>query len=167
MGEGPEQRKKSGRSRTGRTREYPKYQSAPVSPKEDPNAYKAKCLPTSPTKVTLSPSTIQALSPVSTHTTPRKRNHSSRERLSVKWTERPLERDLSSQRKPLLKPLFKCTSLDYKPTEDPRNFLKTPGVTTPGSIQSSPRQVGKKTLTQIRLRASPFLPLKFCHSPPS
>lgn len=33
-----------------------------------------------------------------------------------------LERDPSSQKKVLLRPLFKCTSVDGKSTEDIRNF---------------------------------------------
>lgn len=40
------------------------------------------------------------------------------------------QRDLSSQRKPHLGPLFKFASIDGKSTEDPKNFPKAPGVIT-------------------------------------
>lgn len=39
-----------------------------------------------------------------------------------------LESDLSSQRKTLLKPLFKYTSVHVPSTEDPGNFPNAPGL---------------------------------------
>lgn len=42
--------------------------------------------------------------------------------------KRALERDLSLQRKALFRPLFKCTSVDGKSTDDPRNLPDVPGV---------------------------------------
>lgn len=39
-----------------------------------------------------------------------------------------LERDFSSQKKPLLWLLYKCSSVDGKSTKDLRNFPKAPGV---------------------------------------
>lgn len=41
-----------------------------------------------------------------------------------------LERDLSSRRKALLRHLLKCTSVDRKSTDEPRNFPRVPGVIT-------------------------------------
>lgn len=41
-----------------------------------------------------------------------------------------LERDLSSQRKALLRPFFKCASVDAKSKEDSRNFPNAPRVVT-------------------------------------
>lgn len=41
-----------------------------------------------------------------------------------------LKRDLSPQRKTHLRPLFKCTSTDRNPTENPRNFPGVFGVIT-------------------------------------
>lgn len=41
-----------------------------------------------------------------------------------------LERDLFFQRKALLRPLFKCLTVDDKCTEDPRNFPNASGVIT-------------------------------------
>lgn len=39
-----------------------------------------------------------------------------------------MERDLSSQKRPILRPLFKVTSFDGKSMEDLSNFPKVPGV---------------------------------------
>lgn len=41
-----------------------------------------------------------------------------------------LEWDLSSQRKSLLRYLFKCSTVNSKSTEDPRNFPDDPGRIT-------------------------------------
>lgn len=42
----------------------------------------------------------------------------------------PRERELSSQRKALLRPFFKCASVDGKSNEESRNFPNAPGVVT-------------------------------------
>lgn len=57
-----------------------------------------------------------------------------------------LEKDHSFQRKALLRPHFKCTSVDGNSTKDTRNFPNAPGVirNTGGNLKMWSHLVGAK-----------------------
>lgn len=64
------------------------------------------------------------------HSTSKKKKQYPGEWESCQLDRQALERDLSSQKRALLRPLFKTSSVDSRPAEDPRNFPKDAGVIT-------------------------------------
>lgn len=93
---------------------------------ETSHANKGRILPFSPTKNSPSPSPITTSQP-----TPLEKQKPFRGGGGICQVGRKaLEKDLSSQRKALLRPFIKCTSVNLLSTEDPRNFLQAPGVIT-------------------------------------
>lgn len=116
--------KKFGQSRAVKAMDKTKTQSAPTSPAKT-NAQdaksKARSLPSS--------SSTTLTSPLSPNQSPKKKSLPNGEKICV-IDKQTFVRDLSAQRKVLLRPQFKCTDIDGKSTEDFRNFPQNPRVIT-------------------------------------
>lgn len=119
-------RKISGQSRVEKVMEHTKFNSIPAlsNIKEGIYTDKEKSLSTCSTKD--SPSH----SPISTSNPHLKKDSLLQGEAICQVDRKALERNLFLRRKALLRPLFKCTSIDFPSMEDPRNFPQVPGVIT-------------------------------------
>lgn len=114
---------KSRRRRSEKTMKKAKTQSAPNLPARMEQQGKARMLPSSPSRTPASSSSNQSQGK-------KERTFPKGNKICV-VDRQALKRDLSSQRRALLRPPFKCTAVDRRSMKDPRNLSDALEIITP------------------------------------